>query len=169
MDKLGHETLVDYTSLAEAEGRKVRRLRPRTYIYGGLLVSLALFGFTLLVQRVPFEATVNRAPGSLFTLDADGYVRNTYILMITSNQTGDESVNFQVFVEGLPGAEVLTQDVSLASSETKTLPLIVRIPQGDEMQRTMPMEVRVVSPDGELTLSTTFKSGASFGAGPSSR
>jgi len=169
MDKLGHETLVDYTSMAESEGREVRRLRPRTYIYGGLLVSLALFGFTLLVQRVPFEATVNRAPGSLFTLDADGYVRNTYLLMITSNQTGDDSVNFQVFVEGLPEAEVLTQDVSLVSSETKTLPLIVRIPLGDEMQRTMPMEVRVVSPDGELTLSTTFKSGASIGAGPSSR
>jgi len=156
MDRLGHETLVDYTSLAESEGRKVRRFRPRTFVYGGLLASLVLFGATLLVQRVPFEATVNRAPGTLFTEE------------ITSKKAGDEVVTFRVSVEGLPGAEVLTGEVSLASTETITLPLIVRMLQSDELKRTMPMEVRVVSPDGELTLPATFKSGAGIGAGTTS-
>jgi cytochrome c oxidase accessory protein FixG len=167
MDKLNHRTLVEYTSLAEGEGRTVRRLRPRTYIYGGLLASLVLFGFVLLGQRVPFEATVNRAPGSLFTLDADGYVRNTYLLQITSNKAGDEPVVINVSVEGLPGAEVLTQEITLTSTETKTLPLIVRIPQGEDLLRTTPMEVRVSSPDGEILVPTTFKSGAAVGAGAS--
>jgi cytochrome c oxidase accessory protein FixG len=168
MDKLGHETLVDYTSLAESEGREVRRLRPRTWVYGGLLASLVLFGVVLLVQRVPFEATVNRAPGSLFTVDADGFVRNTYLLQITSNRAGEEPVVFQVAVDGLPGAEVLTQEVTLASTETRTLPLIVRMPVGEELRRTMSMDVRVSSSDGELVLATTFKSGAALGAGAGS-
>ncbi len=114
MDKLGHRTLVEYTSMAEQEGRTVRRLRPRTLVYGGLLVALAAFGFTLMAQRLPFEATVNRVPGSLFTLDPDGFIRNTYLVQITNNKAGDDPVDFQVSVEGIPGAEVLAQDVQLA-------------------------------------------------------
>jgi len=168
MARLGHETLVDYTSLAESEGREVRRFRPRTLVYGGLLASLLLFGFTLLAQRVPFEATVNRAPGSLFTVDADGFVRNTYLLQITNNKAGEEPVTFHVSVEGLMDAEVLTQEVRLASTETRTVPLVVRIPQEAALRRTLPMEVLVVSPDGELTVPTTFKSSASVGAGVAS-
>jgi len=168
MDKLGHRTLVEYTSLAEAEGRAVRRLRPRTWIYGGLLASLLLFGFTLLAQRVPFEVTVNRAPGSLFTVDPDGWVRNTYLLKITNNKAGEEEVSFRISVDGLPGAEVLAQEVQLASTETRTLPLIVRIRVDEVLRRTLPLEVRVSSRDGEVRLPTTFKSGAAVSAGVSS-
>lgn len=168
MDRLGHETLVDYSSMAEGEGRTVRRMRPRTFIYGGLLASILLFGFTLLVQRVPFEASVNRAPGSLFTVDADGFIRNTYLLQITNNKAGEEAVTFQVEVVGLDGAEVLTQEVRLASTETRTVPLVVRMHQEDALRRTLPMDVRVVSPHGELRVPTTFKSSASIGTGVSS-
>jgi hypothetical protein len=69
-------------------------------------------------------------------------------------------VDFQVAVEGIPGAEVFAQDVRLASSETRTLPLIVRVPQDSGLGRTTPMEVRVVSPDGEISVPMTFKTGA---------
>jgi cytochrome c oxidase accessory protein FixG len=165
MDKLGHRTLVEYTSMAESEGRTVRRLRPRTLIYGGLLTSLVLFAGVLVAQRVPFEATVNRVPGSLFTLDADGFVRNTYLVQITNNQAGEEPVEFFVDVEGLENPQVLFESVSLASNESRTLPLIVRMPQAASLQRTMPMEVTVRSSEGELRLPTTFKSGAAMGAG----
>jgi len=167
MDRLGHRTLVEYTSLAEGEGRTVQRLRARTVIYGALLASLVIFGGLLMAQRVPFEATVNRVPGSLFTLDPDGFVRNTYLLKITNNSPGDAAVDYTVSVEGLPGAEVLFQDVTLGSNQTITLPLIVRLPQDEGLQRTMPMEVRVFSPDGELRVPTTFKSGAAIGVGGS--
>ncbi len=165
MDKLGHRTLVEYTSLAESEGKTVRRLRPRTLVYGGLLASLLVFGGVLLAQRVPFEATVNRVPGSLFTLDPDGFVRNTYFLQITNNKPGEEPVRYSVSVEGLQDAQVLFQDVSLASNQTQTLPLVVRVPQTEDLPRTVPMEVKIASPDGELTIATTFKSGSALGAG----
>ena len=165
MDKLGHRTLVEYTSMAEQEGRTVRRLRPRTVVYGGLLLALAAFGFTLASQRLPFEVTVNRVPGSLFTLDPDGFLRNTYLVQITSNEPGAAPVAYQVFVEGIPGAQVLAQNVTLGSTETRTLPLIVRVPQGQVLGRTTPIEVRVVSPDGEITVQTTFKTGATIDSG----
>jgi len=143
----------------------VRRLRPRTLVYGGLLVALAAFGFTLMAQRLPFEATVNRVPGSLFTLDPDGFVRNTYLVQITNNKPGDTPVNFQVSVDGIPGAEVLAPDFQLASSETRTLPLIIRVSQDQDVGRTVSIEVRVVSPDGEIGIPTTFKTGATVDAG----
>jgi hypothetical protein len=165
MDKLGHRTLVEYTSLAEGEGREVRRMRPRTLIYVGLLSSLILFGGVLMAQRVPFEATVNRVPGSLFTVDPDGYVRNTFLLMLTNNNPGNEAMEFSVSVEGLEGAEVLFQDVSLDSNDSVTLPLIVRLPLEDSMERTIPIDVKVVSAAGELIVPTTFKSGTSMGGG----
>ena len=165
MDKLGHRTLVEYTSMAEQEGRRVRRLRARTVVYGGLLVGLAAFGFTLMAQRLPFEATVNRVPGSLFTLDPDGFIRNTYLVQITNNKPGADPVLFQVSVQGIPDAQVLAQDVQLASSETRTLPLIVRVPQDQELGRTTNLEVLVVSPDGEIAIPTTFKTGATVEAG----
>jgi cytochrome c oxidase accessory protein FixG len=163
MDRLGHRTLVEYTSMAESEGRVVRRLRPRSLIYGGLLASLVVFGGVLMAQRVPFEATVNRVPGTLFTVDPDGMVRNTYFLQVTNNGPGEGPVAFDAAVEGLPEAEVLFQGVTLAANETRTVPLIVRMPQSEGLDRTIPMEVRVTSPLGELRLPTTFKSGGAMG------
>ena len=72
--------------MAEQEGRTVRRLRPRTVVYGGLLAAILVFGFTLASQRLPFEATVNRAPGSLYTVDEDGSTRNTFFLKIVNKE-----------------------------------------------------------------------------------
>jgi cytochrome c oxidase accessory protein FixG len=167
MDKLGHRTLVEYTSLAESEGRAVGRLRPRTFIYGGLLASLVVFGGVLMAERVPFEVTVNRVPGSLFTLDPDGFVRNTYLLKITNNNPGNAPVVYSLSVEGLSNAQVLFQDVALSSNESRTFPLVIRLPLSEELKRTIPIEVRVTSPDGELGVPTTFKSAAALGEGES--
>jgi cytochrome c oxidase accessory protein FixG len=164
MEPLGHETLVRYSTIAEEEGRKVRTIRPRTVIYGGILGGLVLATLTLMVGRVPFEASVNRAPGTLFSVDADGYVRNTYLLQITNKSAVTDSVSYRVQVEDFPEAEVLTSDVRIASTESLTVPLIIRVPVAANVPRTSHMHVRVISDLGELVLPTTFKTGADFGS-----
>jgi len=163
MDKLGHPTLVAYGSIAESEGRKVRRWRPRTMAYAAILVGIMMTGGVLLARRIPFEATVNRAPGSLYTVDADGYTRNTFLLKITNKSPETDPVDYQISVEGLADAEVLTDDVQLGSTETRTIPLIVRVPTSAELARTTPFEVKIVAEDGAIVLSPTFKSGAEIG------
>ena len=160
MDNLGHETLIEYSSLAESEGQKVRRWRPRTVVYAAMLVGILVAGTALAVIRIPFEATVNRTPGTLFTIDPDGAVRNTFLLQVTNNDTAEEPMVFQVVVEGLPGAEVLTDVFELSSTQTRTLPLVVRVPASSGIGRTTPIQVRVSSRAGEVILATTFKSGA---------
>jgi hypothetical protein len=129
-----------------------------------MLVGIAATLVLLVVGRVPFEASVNRAPGTLYALDDDGYVRNTYLLNITSNHPGDTAVPYLVTIEGLDNAELIAPEVHLASAESRTLPLVVRLLTTDELERTIPVRVRIVSAGSELLLGTTFKTGADVGS-----
>jgi len=164
MEQLGHKTLVGLSSVAEMQGKdRPRKIRPRTVVYAGMLTGLIAVGLTLIGNRVPFEASVNRAPGSLFTVDDDGTIRNTYLLKVTSNDPSPEPVRYEVRVEGLEGAEVVAPELELGSTESRTLPLVVRVPYSDGMARTIPIQVHVTSPSGELSLEATFKTGAELG------
>jgi len=157
MTRIGHTSLVNYGALAEQEGKRVRVLRPRTVIYGGLLSALVAAGIVLAVNRTPIEAQVSPVRGTLFQLDADGWVRNTYMLRITNNAAGAGKVPYQVAVDGLEDAQVTAQPVELASTESRVVPLVVRIPPKGPMRRTMPIKVRVSSPSASVTLDATFK------------
>ncbi len=159
MGRLGHQTLIDYGSLAALAGRKARLLRPRTVAYAGLLAALAVAAMALLAVRVPFEASVSRAPGSLFTVDEDGYVRNTYFVRLANNAARPDSLRFAVRVEGLPGAQVTAPQVSLAPRQDEIVPLIVRLPAKHLEGRTLPMTVRVEAATGRKVLKTTFETG----------
>lgn len=163
MSKFEQPTLVRYSSIRRDEGLPKRRLRPRMVVYGGLMTSLVAIAVVLLVGRVPFEATVNRAPGSLYTLDADGYVRNTYLLQITNNEPGVEEALYGVRLDGLDGAQVLTPPLMLKAEETRTIPLIVRVPEGELSDRTIPFRVVITSPTAELQIPTTFKTSVDVG------
>jgi len=159
MEPLGHETLVRYSSLSQDEGRPRRTLRARTLVYGGLLTTLAAAGVVLLLGRVPFEATVNRLPGTLFTMDADGFVRNTYMLKITDKDGGPDQHTFVVTLDGLPDAEVITQPVVLPALGTTTVPLIVRMRPDATRDRTLFFDVLVSGDGGELRVPATFNTG----------
>jgi len=163
MSRFDQPTLVRYSSIAVDDGRKPRPFRPRTLVYGGLLTVLTAASVVLLLGRVPFEATVNRAPGSLFTVDADGYVRNTYLVKITNNAEASRPVPYRVAVEGLEGAEVGIPDVTLGPEESRTVPMVVRLLNVSSLRRTIPFTVKVVSPTAELLLPMTFKTGAAVG------
>jgi cytochrome c oxidase accessory protein FixG len=164
MRQLGHPSLVGYSSLVEMQGkRRPRFLRPRTLVYAALLVGLVVTGAAMARGRVPFEVTVNRAPGSLFTVDADGAIRNTFLLKITSNEPRPEPVTYAIRVEGLAGAEVIVPEVTLRPSESHTAPLIVRLASADGIERTVPFRVIVSAPSGEVAIAATFKTGASVG------
>ncbi len=163
MERFDQPTLVRYSSIAVDGGRAARAFRPRTLVYGGLLTTLTAASLVLLLGRVSFEASVNRAPGSLFTEDASGYVRNTFLLKITNNEAAGAPVDYRIEVDGLEQGELLTNLVTVESEGSRTVPLIVQVPVYAADRRTIPFTVRVASPTGELLLPTTFKTGASIG------
>jgi hypothetical protein len=109
---------------------------------------------------------VTRAPGTLYTLDADGYVRNTYLLRVANSAAGGKTVAFAVNIEGIPGAELTIAAVGLAATESRVVPLVVRVPASAVGQRTVPLRLRVTAAAlGERVLNTTFKAGGHFDAG----
>ena len=168
MSKLGHTTLIDYDTLARVQGRPARVLRPRTVGYAALLATLLVAGTALVANRVPFEASVARAPGSLYTVDEDGWVRNTYLLRVANNAATNAPVAFAVRVEGLERAEVVVLPFSLAPEEGRMVPLVVRMPPESVHERTLPMRVRIAASLGERVLDTTFKTGGGHGGGSGS-
>ena len=139
-------------------------MRPRTVVYGGLLTGLAAAIAVLLVARAPFDAAVQRAPGSLFTMDGDGYVRNTYLLRVTNKEVANGPVTFRVRVEGLPDVhQVLVQDMALETTESRTIPLVIRLKASPDLPRTIPIEVYVSSPRRQVEVNATFKTEGKIG------
>jgi hypothetical protein len=116
----------------------------------------------LLLGRVPFEASVNRAPGSLFTVDADGWVRNTYLLKVTNKEAASGAVSYQIEVDGLEGAQVTAPALSVAPEDSRTIPLIVRMRAPAAGARAIPFTVRVASPTSDLLLPATFATGGAL-------
>ncbi len=166
MSKFDQPTLVRYSSIAADEGKSKRGFRPRTFVYGSLMTGLVAAAVVLLMARVPFEASVNRAPGSLYTVDAEGYVRNTYLLQITNNEAQTGDVEFDIRIEGLDDAEIIASPLTLGEEETRTVPLVIRMPSTAISERTIPFRVILSSPRRELQLPTTFKTDASVGGEP---
>jgi cytochrome c oxidase accessory protein FixG len=163
MQHLGHETLIDWSSMAETAGTRPRRIRPRTVAYAGLLTGIVAAAAVLLAARAPFDAAVQRAPGSLFVLDADGYVRNTYLLRVTNKQPSTAPIPFHIRVEGIPPEDVIVQDIELQTTESRTVPLVIRMKASPDLPRTIPIEVHVSSPAHEVELEATFKTEGHLG------
>jgi cytochrome c oxidase accessory protein FixG len=156
MGRFGHDTLIRYGNIAALQGRRTRMLRPRTVGYAALLTGLLIALVSVLATRVPFDAAVARAPGSTYTIDPDGYVRNTYLLRISNNLRG-EPVSFSIDVEGLEGAQVTSPALELASTEGRLVAVVVRLPGELATARALPVRMRIGSSRaGERVLQTTF-------------
>jgi cytochrome c oxidase accessory protein FixG len=161
MGKRDQPTLIQYSSLAELKGRPARRLRPRTVAYAALLTVLSTAGVALLSLRQEIQATLSRAPGSLYSVDPDGALRNTFILSLVDNRAEGEATPVQVRIEGLEGAELVLPPVELHPGEARKVPVVVRHRPEQGLDRTLPFVLIVAEPAEELSVqvSSTFKSG----------
>lgn len=162
MSKRGQESLVRYTTIAQQRGEERRFFRPRTAAYGVLLSVILVTFVGLSLSRHSFEATVNRAPGTLFQIDDDGWTRNTFLLHV-SNNAGTEPLEATVTLAGIDGAELIVPPITVKPAHHVNVPLVVRVPPGAELSRTMPLTVQITTDSDVRNVSTTFKSGATTG------
>jgi cytochrome c oxidase accessory protein FixG len=121
MGKLGQESLISYTPL-----QKTSLLRPRTVAYGALLAGLSTALVFNIAMHDGLDASVARAPGTLFVVDSDGWTRNVYFLKVVNTSLKQEDAT--VKVEGLPSdAQVTIPAVKLDPAATTTVPVVVRV------------------------------------------
>lgn len=158
MGKLGHPTLVRYSTFAKDAGQPSRGFhRGRMLAYGGLLGVLVAAGVGVMVTRDAIEVLVDRAPGALFVEDADGFVRNTWMVHLVDRVGEPGRRAYAVAVEGLPdGSEARALPVQLTSGERGSVPLVVRVPRASAA-RTLPLTVRIRGVDHEVEIPATFK------------
>ena len=159
MSKFKEPSLVRYSSVVEDRGETRKVFGKRAMIYSGLLLLIGISFAVMLAGRHTLDATVNRAPGTLFTIDTDGAVRNTYMLHVENKLQVSEPIEVTVAVEGLPGAELIVPGISLGTGKFATVPLIIRVPDAGSIPRTSSVDIILTTELDEITLSATFKSG----------
>ncbi len=103
-----------------------RFLRPRTFVYAGMLsvVALAMLGAFLMRETLTVTAIRDRAP--IFVRLSDGGVRNGYTLKI-ANKT-HEAASFALALDAPAGLRLVVQDV--AASDAEGRPLLPARPDG---------------------------------------
>ena len=128
MERTGRPpALITWDSLArqaaKAQGRheKLRLIRPRSIIYAvAMLVALTAMGIAFFT-RSTVELSVERDRAPLFVRLADGSIRNGYTVRVV-NKTA-KPVDFELMVDGLPGAKLAVADAPVGSGDQLTLPV----------------------------------------------
>ncbi len=102
MDKMNYPRgLVRYTTENALQGGKTRVLRPRMFVYAGLLTILFTALITSIATRTPVILEVLRDRNTLYRELPGDLIENSYTVKIL-NQSND-SRSFRLTVDGVPG------------------------------------------------------------------
>ena len=128
MRRLGRaKGLVRYDSQAGLAGRVRRFLRPRLFIYSGLLVVGAFVATVVAGRRMDFEATLLRLPGAPYAVE-EGIVRNAVQIHLVNKRSVPE--RFVVEVESRPDMTALVplREVAVAPLGDARAPILLSVP-----------------------------------------
>jgi len=102
MDKMDYPRgLVRYTTEHALQGKTSHVLRPRMFVYAGVLVVLTGALLTSMVTRTPLILDVIRDRNALYRELPGDIIENSYTIKII-NQS-DDARNFRLSVDGVPG------------------------------------------------------------------
>jgi cytochrome c oxidase accessory protein FixG len=105
MDKVGKpHGLIRYTSERALAGQPTRRLRPRTFLYSGLMLVMATLFLTALTTRGDFDLHIGRSKGDPYMVLPDGRIANRLTFRVR-NQT-DMPVTFTLAATQPQGTQV---------------------------------------------------------------
>jgi cytochrome c oxidase accessory protein FixG len=141
MDKLGRPRgLVRYDSLNGLAGQGRRVLRPRLYLYGGLLLVSFLTLAVSLARRLPFEANLLRLQGTTYLLEGS-LIRNQFDLHLVNKNPGESTFSLRVDSPVEASVVMPQRQVKLASLEGFRVPLFVTVERGQHLPFTFYLEV----------------------------
>jgi cytochrome c oxidase accessory protein FixG len=132
MDKMGYPPgLIRYTTenaLARGYDTKAmwrRVFRPRTLIYGAVLLAITGAAVGSLAMRNPLKVDVIRDRGSLAREAAPGVIENVYRVQLMN--TDEKPRQFTIRASGLPGLKVVGVEQPIALDAAETRPIAVRL------------------------------------------
>ena len=158
MDKIGKARgLVRYSSLNGIERAEPLRFTPRLKLYLGVLGVLATVLTLMIFTRSDVEATLLRAPGSLFQKMPDGRYSNLYTVRLVNKTSRDLPVELRL--ESPAGSiEVMGQGGTVAvAQKLMQNSILVELDASALQSGTTPVVIGVYSAGKKLqTLKTAF-------------
>jgi cytochrome c oxidase accessory protein FixG len=121
--------LIRYATQNSMDGKPTRILRPRTLIYGALLLAL-IVGFGIAVAgRQLIELDVMRDRNSLYRPLDDGRIENVYTVRVVNKDT--QAHTMRLSVSGLEGATLDSDrpEYRVGGGEIISIPVRVRAPR----------------------------------------
>ncbi len=154
MDKVGYPRgLIRYTTEHALEGKTVHILRPRVFVYGGILLLLFAILIGAILSRNLVQLDVIRDRGSLYRENTEGLIENAYLLKIMNKDTKDHS--FKITVSGIDGLKIMGDDViNVEGGSLKDLPLSVAIDPSKLQTQNYSIDFKITSVD-DTKLSNT--------------
>lgn len=157
MTKVGSPRgLIRYASLNGIERGERLRVTPRLIAYCAVLAVLMAILAVMIFTRADFEATVLRAPGSMFQKMEDGHYSNLYTIRVV-NKTSRE-LPVELHLENLPG-HILVMGDKLVVPPQQLLEdsILIELDPGAMKPGTTRVEVGVYSNGRKLqTINTAF-------------
>jgi len=152
MDKMHYpKGLIRYTTENALEGVKTKLLRPRVIVYAVVLMLLTSAVFWGIATRDLVSLDVIRDRNALYRETIEGLIENVYTLKVI-NKGGGNSV-FTVSIDGLEGAQVLSDGRQVAVAEGEVRDVVVRV-QVDPVyleRRSSVLSFTVTSTQGRLS------------------
>ncbi|MFM8466071.1 MAG: cytochrome c oxidase accessory protein CcoG [Oxalobacteraceae bacterium] len=104
-------------------------VRPRVLIYSAALLVIVSVFFGTLLTRTPVKMDVIRDRGSMGREVDNGQIENVYRLQIMN--TDESRHRYRIGVEGIEGIALQGRsEVTLGSTESRSVPVDVRVPEG---------------------------------------
>jgi cytochrome c oxidase accessory protein FixG len=129
MDRIGSPRgLIRYTTQNALDGKPSRVLRPRVFIYAGVLLVLLVAIVHGLAVRVPFDVDVMRDRKQLYREVGGDQVENVYTLRLLN--MSEEPHQYSIRFESELPAELFVdrEDVEVAAGEVRDIPVRLRVP-----------------------------------------
>jgi cytochrome c oxidase accessory protein FixG len=127
MDKMGYPRgLVRYTTEHAATGEPAHIFRPRTILYGLLLLALTAGVILGMTQRTPLDLDVIPDRNTLYRETGGGKVENVYTLKVINMDHRDH--RYTLAVSGIADMDLVmdTPEIMVAAGEVLSLPVQVQ-------------------------------------------
>lgn len=130
MDKIDKPRgLIRYTSENALEGRQTRILRPRVFLYTGLLLAVSTLFTVALTTRGGYDLNVGRVVGEPFTVLHDGRIANRLRFRVRNQRPEAATFTIQpVAPEAMQVTVVGPPETALAPQEMKRVEAWVTLP-----------------------------------------
>jgi cytochrome c oxidase accessory protein FixG len=126
-----------------------RVLRPRTLVYGGILVTVLAVAVASLAMRNPLKVDVIRDRGALAREAAPGVIENVYRVQVMN--TDEKPRRFRIVAQGVPQLAVVgvEQPIAIGAAEMRLVPMRLQAPAEGATSGTHRIEITIQDQDDE--------------------